>query len=217
MQKSMKTINRIRIECHTSLTPNLLAVFHLSLLTKKQYTNTLTTFQQKIALPLRSYQHQQTKTMNDTSEFYGGWDIDGTSCESYGRDADLIRFHVKHVHLKVLSAGDDSYSKFLIDSGQVVLWRNEKDNALSLGFLKRSSMNDKFPTLVVPIVLVVYKKCSYFDGTRVGDRVQFVLKTSCSLDTRKTIKPMDVTFYLNKSDTLVLDKEMAYSSKKWPP
>ena len=153
--------------------------------------------------------------MNNTSEFYGGWDNDGTSCESYGRDVDLICFHAKHIHLKV-SAVDESYSKFLVDSGQVVLWRNEKDNALSLGFLERCATNDKFPMLVVPIGLVVYKKCSYFDGTRVGDRAQFVLKTSCSLDTRKTIKPMDVTFYVNKSEALVLDTELAYSSKKWP-
>jgi hypothetical protein len=154
-----------------------------------------------------------------STNFHVTWDVaDGKPKHRDNKKChiNLVRFHAQHVHAKVASC-DGSFNKFFLESGQVVLWRNEfLDNALSLAFFERDAMNDVFPTLVLPLGQVVSKNCTYFISGTVGERARFLVKTSCSLDTRLTIKPMDVTFYLNRDDAKRLDSTMMDSFNKWP-
>jgi hypothetical protein len=149
------------------------------------------------------------------SEFNAIWDKEVLHGRSLvGEDNYVVRYHGKHVHAK-LSAG--TKSKFFLESGQVVLWRNENDNALSLAFFERDATSAHFPAkLIVPLGHVIGKKCTYVISDSVGPRGRFKISTSCSVDMAFSTKPMDLIFYLNHADAKQLDHELMIAYKKWP-
>jgi hypothetical protein len=149
------------------------------------------------------------------SEFVATMDH-GTLLSRRHTNSNLVRFHGRHVHLKI-SASDGTKERFFLESGQVVLWRNGLDNSLSLAFFDREAKNDLFPKIIIPLGLVLFKNCAYLLTSGDGPpRGKFLIQTSCSVDMTFTTKPMDVVVYMNAGDAQKLDEAMMDAVQKWP-
>ena len=128
-----------------------------------------------------------------------------------------VLFHRPDVHVFISRHDNECDGMAVVDRGQLVLWHDQKDTSLSLGFLDRFAKNDFFPKMIVPLGLVATKEwCIVKSTSGKCTKGRMILKTISSVDMLITTAPTKITFYLPVEEMEQLNQAMKETVGRWP-